>query len=182
MSKPILKFFPFLVLGTVMLVNRQEIWQLLKQSSPIQDSPIVSGSNPVSVQANDVMTLEESVNQQINQYRRSQGLPPLRLDSRISAIALNHSQRMASKQVPFSHNGFKSRYQQIAQVIRSQGVAENIAYNQGSRDPVKTAVQGWLQSSGHHKNIMGQYQITGIGVAKNAGGEYYFTQLFVSVP
>jgi uncharacterized protein YkwD len=32
---------------------------------------------------------------------------------------------------------------------------------------------------GHRKNIEGPYEVTGIGVARNAQGEVYFTQIFV---
>ena len=41
------------------------------------------------------------------------------------------------------------------------------------------AVDGWIKSDGHRKNIESQFNLTGIAIAKNAKGEYYFTQLFV---
>jgi len=41
------------------------------------------------------------------------------------------------------------------------------------------AVKGWINSPGHQKNMVGDYNLTGIGIAKNNVGEYYFTQLFV---
>jgi len=40
-------------------------------------------------------------------------------------------------------------------------------------------VQGWLKSPGHRKNIKGDFDVTGIGVSKNAQGDYYFTQIFI---
>lgn len=123
--------------------------------------------------------LEQSVHNQINQYRKSRNLPPLTLDARISAQSRLHSQAMASGKVPFSHDGFDQRVQVIRQSISYRSAAENVAYNQGYSDPDKQAVQGWLKSSGHHKNIVGQYDLTGIGIAKNAKGEYYLTQIFI---
>jgi len=40
-------------------------------------------------------------------------------------------------------------------------------------------VRGWLESRAHRENIDGSYNLTGIGVARNAAGEVFFTQIFV---
>ena len=120
-------------------------------------------------------SLEQSIHQQINQHRQSRNLPPLTLDSRITEQARNHSQAMASGQVPFSHEGFNAR----AEALAPGSAAENIAYDRGSSNPAKQAVQGWLKSSGHSQNICGKYDLTGIGVATNNKGEYYLTQIFL---
>lgn len=124
-------------------------------------------------------SLEQAFYSQINQYRTNHGLPALTLDSRISEQARTHSQNMASGAVPFSHNGFTDRVQAIAKVIPYSAAAENVAYNQGYRDPVSQAVKGLLNSPGHLANIEGKYNLTGVGVAKNANGAYYFTQIFI---
>jgi uncharacterized protein YkwD len=57
--------------------------------------------------------------------------------------------------------------------------AENVAVNQGYRNPASEAVRGWLASRGHRENIEGPYQSTGVGVASDAAGNVYFTQIFV---
>ncbi|MEG5000322.1 CAP domain-containing protein [Microcoleus sp. B4-D4] len=121
--------------------------------------------------------LEKAVNQQINLYRASKKLPPLSVDARITQQARIHSQNMASAKVKFSHDGFEGRVKAIS--IPYQSVAENVAYNMGYNDPVRNAVEGWIKSEGHRKNMEGQFNLTGIGIAKNAKGEYYFTQIFV---
>jgi uncharacterized protein YkwD len=123
--------------------------------------------------------LEQAVLQQINQYRASRKLAPLKLDARISAQAAAHSQAMAAGKVPFSHNGFNQRVQTIARSLPYSSAAENVAYNQGYADPATQAVQGWLKSPGHLKNIQGQFNLTGISVVRNAKGEFYFTQIFI---
>ncbi|MBE9186463.1 CAP domain-containing protein [Microcoleus sp. LEGE 07076] len=124
-----------------------------------------------------IAELEKAVNQQINQYRASKKLPPLTVDPRISQIARIHSENMASGKVKFSHDGFEGRAKAIT--VPYQSVAENVAYNMGFSDPVRNAVEGWIKSEGHRKNIESQFNLTGIAIAKNAKGEYYFTQLFV---
>ncbi|TAG70427.1 MAG: CAP domain-containing protein [Oscillatoriales cyanobacterium] len=107
----------------------------------------------------------------------SKKLPPLTVDPRISQIARIHSENMASGKVKFSHDGFEGRAKAIT--VPYQSVAENVAYNFGYSDPVGNAVEGWIKSDGHRKNIESQFNLTGIAIAKNAKGEYYFTQLFV---
>ncbi|MGB6299712.1 MAG: CAP domain-containing protein [Rivularia sp. (in: cyanobacteria)] len=172
--------FPALgvVLGTVAILGGMEITQFSSNSDSVSDLITLS---PKSVNAaSDVAAMEKSVHRQINQYRRKKGLPALKLDSKISKIAREHSKRMADKKVAFGHNGSSSRYNKISKIVKYRGVAENVAYNMGYRNPGENAVKGWIKSSGHRRNIEGKYQVTGIGVAKNSKGEYYFTQLFVN--
>ncbi|HEY9702186.1 MAG TPA: CAP domain-containing protein [Allocoleopsis sp.] len=124
--------------------------------------------------------LENLVHQQINDYRKSKRLPPLTMDNAIREQCRIHSQNMANKTVRFSHDGFKNRLSEIRKVLSSyRAGAENVAYNQGYKDPDVVAVKGWIKSPGHKANIQGKYNLTGIGVAKNAKGEYYFTQIFI---
>ena len=55
-------------------------------------------------------------------------------------------------------------------------MAENVAY--GARTG-KEAFQIWKNSSGHKKNMLGNYKYTGIGTAKDRRGTLYYTQIFV---
>ena len=146
------------------------------ESIPTQ-SPPPNFMNTNIAATTSIAELEKAVNQQINQYRASKKLPPLTVDPRISQIARIHSENMASGKVKFSHDGFEGRAKAIT--VPYQSVAENVAYNMGYSDPVRNAVDGWIKSQGHRKNIESQFNLTGIGIAKNAKGEYYFTQLFV---
>lgn len=123
-------------------------------------------------------TLEKLVFEQINQYRVSQGLPKLSMNASISKQARIHSQNMAQGVVKFSHNGFKQRITSIP--LKYDSAAENVAFNIGYSEPSKQAVIGWLNSPGHLKNIQGKYTLTGVGVATNAKGEVYLTQIFIN--
>ena len=125
--------------------------------------------------------LELAIHQQVNQYRQSRGLPPLTLDSRITQQARLHSQSMAAKTASFNHDGFGQRFQALARETSIRGAAENLAYNQGYSEPATVVVEGWIKSPGHHQNMIDNYDLTGIGVAKNSQGEYYFTQIFVKL-
>ncbi len=142
---------------------------LLRQASPRLAKRAASPS---------LATLEQSVFQKINQFRQQKGLAPLSLNITITQQARQHSQTMASSRV-LSHDGFAGRVKAISRSIPYTGAAENVAYNKGFSDPVSQAVNGWLKSPGHLKNIMGNYKLTGVGVAQNSQGEYYFTQIFL---
>lgn len=85
---------------------------------------------------------------------------------------------MAQDVVKFSHQGFANRIKALEDDISSQA-AENVAQNMGYNDPASQAVAGWIESEGHRQNIVGNYNLTGVGVAKNQQGEYYFTQIFI---
>lgn len=150
---------------------------MASKNQPLQSNTSSTASVAQRTNSGEFASLEQSIHQQINQHRKSRNLPPLTVDSRITQQARNHSQAMASGKVPLGHDGFETRIQAIA--IPQRSAAENVAYNQGSSDPAKQAVQGWLKSTGHSQNIRGNYDLTGIGVAKNARGEYYFTQIFL---
>ena len=150
---------------------RESLPPLSEKSSP---SPVVQPST-----SNEFAALEQSVYQQVNQYRKSKNLPPLKWNPQITQEARNHSQAMASGKTPFSHDGFDRRVKAIDKSVAYRAAAENVAYNQGYSDPGKQAVQGWLKSPGHLKNIEGNFDLTGVGITKNAKGEYYLTQIFI---
>lgn len=157
----------------------QQTEALERQSRNLgQIEKLVSTSATQSPQS--LTVLEQEVFVLINEYRRSQNLPSLVLDSRISQQARNHSQAMASGQVPFSDEGFDLRADIISREIPYQGICENVAYNLGFPNPARVAVNNWLRNPKHNTiDPAGQYDLTGIGVATNLKGEYYFTQIFV---
>ena len=116
----------------------------------------------------------------INQSRVANSLPPLTWSNAVATQARNHSMDMANQVVPFGHQGMDVRDANLIQSIPSlMRYRENIAYNSGDSNPAATAVSGWLKSQKNYKNIMGDYSLTGIGVAKNSQGRYYFTQIFI---
>lgn len=113
-----------------------------------------------------------------NKYRASKELSPVRWHDGIAKIAQRHAQQMASGAMPFSHDGFDERVRAFPVVHRS--AAENLALNSGVADVAKVAVDGWIKSPGHEKNLRGAFNLCGIGVARSANGTFYLTQLFAS--
>jgi uncharacterized protein YkwD len=115
----------------------------------------------------------------VNRHRRARGRPALGSDARIAEQARLHSAAMAAGRTPLGHRGFDDRVAALHRVMTCRRTAENVAFNQGHRDPAAEAVRGWLGSRGHRENIEGPYELTGVGVASNAAGEVFFTQIFV---
>lgn len=124
--------------------------------------------------------LESRMLQLVNDHRRTLGLAPLVHDARIAAFARRHSKDMAEGRVPAGHEGFEARQRDLSKVIPMRGIAENVGVNGYPRsDTARAVVAGWLKSRGHRNNIEGRYDLTGVGIAQDARGVYYYTQIFV---
>jgi uncharacterized protein YkwD len=122
---------------------------------------------------------EERVFSLVNRYRREQGLSSLERMDVISEQARQHSRNMASGKVPFGHDGAESRFAAIRKSIPAVAFAENVGFNQGYSDPVQQAVQGWINSLDHRRNLLGDYDLTGVGIAVSSDSTYYFTQIYI---
>ena len=113
----------------------------------------------------------------VNQYRAQHGLGPLKIQAQISQQAHQHSQDMADHRQPFGHLGFNQRFNYLRKHLPEiQGGAENVAYNYKT---AKIVVDNWMTSRGHRQNILGHYNLTGIGIVRDKQGKLYYTQLFL---
>ena len=122
--------------------------------------------------------IEDQVYELINQHRSNQGLEKLDWNNIIAEQCLIHSKNMADGSVEFGHSGFNERVENIKKEMTTLGAGENVAYNLGQTDPAQAAVSAWLESPGHRQNIEGNYQLTGVGVARE-DDIYYLTQIFI---
>jgi len=115
-----------------------------------------------------------------NAFRIMHGLEALKWNENAAIAAQLHSQDMAGNDF-FSHTGsdgsyFRARMEaQVHEFIISS--AENIAagYPLGFLN-----YDGWINSAGHRRNILGSYEYVGIGGGYNQNSTYkcYFTQDF----
>ncbi|THU37354.1 CAP domain-containing protein [Niastella caeni] len=114
----------------------------------------------------------------MNEYRRKKKLPPMTMNTVMSAEALKHSENMAARRTSFGHNGFQHRIKRITPALNGvSGAAENVAMGSTT---AKEVVSRWLKSPVHKQNIEGRYNHTGIGVAADRKGVLYFTQIFAA--
>lgn len=116
----------------------------------------------------------------VNQHRASMGMGQLSVDAALSRSAVWKSANMAGLNY-FDHNDDpigRTVAQRLAACgwPSNLGWGENIAYGYATPADV---MAGWLSSPGHKANIENPaFTSTGVGVAQNAQGVYYWTQDF----
>ncbi|MDP3971378.1 MAG: CAP domain-containing protein [Candidatus Nanopelagicales bacterium] len=146
------------------------------------------GPSPSSPGTVSVAELERQVFDLTNVARNegricgSQFMPaaaPLQWDQNLATAARAHSTDMATRGY-FAHDTpeGKTPWQRFGEagVRPYQGAAENIA--QGNRTP-RDVVDGWINSPGHCRNLMGNYENLGVGLSSSATGSRYWTQDFI---
>lgn len=125
---------------------------------------------------NDNANLVNNILSLTNQFRKSQGLPPLMMKQQLNALAQKHSADMARGRVGFGHAGFGKRDAKATREIKGlHSFAENVAYGATS---AKEVVTMWKNSPGHRRNMLGNYKYIGIGTAKDRKGQIYYTEVF----
>jgi uncharacterized protein YkwD len=120
---------------------------------------------------------EQEVIDLTNAERKKEKLNPLKPSPILFAAARKHSLNMA-KQDKLEHelDGKTPTDRMVAEGYKFMRTAENIAM--GQRSP-KQVVEGWMNSEGHRKNILTpELTEIGIGIEKNAKGQFYWTQNF----
>ena len=119
----------------------------------------------------------------MNAQRISSGLASLQWDEDLVALARMHSASMASGKY-FSHKdeegGFVDTRASKLGINNWMAIGENIAFMKGYSDPASTAVDKWMRSPSHKKNILNSgWRQSAIGMAVADDGAVYFTQVFI---
>jgi uncharacterized protein YkwD len=152
------------------------------ETLPTNRSPIptnIAQTNEEGAISDRTLTkLELATYNLVNRYRATHNLPPLAINPDLILIAREHSRAMSESRL-MTHAGFSGRVAAVSRAIPSKFTSENLAFNAGFEYPQLRAIKGWIESSSHRKTMLGNYDLTGIGVEVNSRGEYYFTQLFV---
>ncbi|MCX7923008.1 MAG: SafA/ExsA family spore coat assembly protein [Clostridia bacterium] len=127
----------------------------------------------------EVKTQENEVIRLVNVERSKKGLAPLKANWQLSRVARYKSQDMVNKNY-FSHTSptYGSPFKMMETFgIKFSAAGENIAAGQRTPQEVMNA---WMNSSGHRANILSpSYTEIGVGLAKNASGKAYWTQMFI---
>jgi uncharacterized protein YkwD len=163
--------------SSVWLVNLLGFLLILAVFGSCTDDP-TSEPNTVLPQFPD---LEQDCHDYVNIYRADQGLSPLAWDDQLAAIARQHSINIAGGIADFGHEDFMEvRVPQAKSVYPELlSIGENVAGNtQSPADAASYAVTQWIESEGHRENLVGNYNMEGIGVAFD-GSMYYFTQVLI---
>jgi len=123
-----------------------------------------------------------------NQLRARDQLVPLTLDPLLSEIARGHSEEMLARGY-FSHESPNALCKDVRDRLKHAhrfclSSAENLHKSEGYQRAIlaKLAIDSWLQSSSHHRNLVNKrFNRIGIGVAAK-GKTYLFTQVFSYEP
>lgn len=127
--------------------------------------------------------IERTTFQLMNSERSMKGLAPLRWNDTLADVARLHSQNMAANNF-FSHRGVDGLMvdDRAADygVVDWRAIGENIAFIKGYDQPETIAVEKWMNSSSHRRNLLSQqWTESAIGVAQTPDGTFYFTQVFL---
>ncbi|HST69598.1 MAG TPA: CAP domain-containing protein [Solirubrobacterales bacterium] len=121
----------------------------------------------------------------VNQARRQRGLAPFAAPGSLAQAAARKSADILRCD-QFSHEacGREFTYWIERTGYGGCGWAENIAYGTGSFATPRSIFRGWMNSSGHRRNILGSYDDIGIGLQvgnlAGTGGAHVWTQQFGS--
>jgi hypothetical protein len=107
----------------------------------------------------------------INSSRSSAGLPPVSMDGGLQSHARNHTAAMiAAGQIFHSSSG-------ELKAAAGSGWSK-LGENVGRGGTVSSLHEAFMNSSGHRKNILGDYNYVGIGTDSNSG-VLYVTVVFM---
>jgi uncharacterized protein YkwD len=125
----------------------------------------------------------------VNDLRAKEKVAALVRNAKLDAAAQKHAENMA-KQDKVSDDeknghvldGKTPKQRADAEGYQSRGIGENVAMifgiNAGPKG-VEKAVQLWVNSPPHYKNMMDAvFDETGIGLAQSKSGKWYYCQMF----
>lgn len=121
---------------------------------------------------------EKTILELTNKARAAEKLPPLTVNAALFRAARKHTENMA-KQDKLEHelDGKRVGARVDAEGYDYSQIGENLAQAEGATP--EEIMDGWLKSKGHRENLLNpNFTEIGLGVAKNAKGETYYTQVF----
>ena len=119
--------------------------------------------------------IEIEVLELVNAYRVQKGLPELQYLDPASIQAQLHNEHMMEKD-EVCHHDFPSRYSALVNKANARTVSENVAYGYRTAEG---AVNAWIKSEGHEKNMSGDFTHFGISVKQDEEGNFYYTNIFL---
>lgn len=149
-----------------------------------------TGDEALTLNTSDEERMASKIHDEINIYRKSTGLEPLKRHSGLTKIAKQHSNFMRDNAGKFSiegklitHYGIDGRRLLARKKYGIESVGENvIASSNMGRGPglAKKMVAGWLRSPNHKHNIDSTWANSGLAVRFDDDGRVFVTQLFGS--
>lgn len=120
-------------------------------------------------------SIELDVLELVNAYRAQQGLTELQYLDEGSVQAETHNKHMIDND-EVCHHFFGSRYQALVNSVKAKSASENVAFGYRTAE---AAVNAWIKSEGHRKNMEGDHTHFGVSVSEGKDGKFYYTNIFV---
>ena len=143
---------------------------------PVKPAPVPIPIPP-ALPAEPITPDQELIHQvwiEINSFRVSRQKATLAFDTALAEQAQSHSNDMAH-QLRLDHDGFSGR---IQAVHPNTAAAENVEYNPYTN--ASDIVRQWVNSPPHRANMLGPYNLIGIGFRTGKDGNNYWTATFDS--
>lgn len=141
-------------------------------------APSTSSGSNTTQSSGDVKSAEARAVQLLNADRAKNGLPALKTNSSLTALAERHAQDMITNNY-FAHNNLQGQTpfdRMQAAGIKYTYAGENLAINSN----VDAAEVAFMNSSGHRANILSSnFTEVGIGVRYSPSGQVYVVQEFI---
>lgn len=119
----------------------------------------------------DTQQKEDLLLSYLQQSRKAAKVAPLSHDAGLRDLARQHAETMArTKQLSHSPD-LGGR---VGTVVNWQRVGENVGYGT-SMDAIH---QRFMSSAGHRANILGNYNLVGVGVSRDETGRYWVVEIF----
>lgn len=138
----------------------------------------------------DVCKIALSIFRRTNEKRAGEGKPALKHHAGWHHVATQWAKAQAEAG-KIGHNGFPDdRWRVYEAEFGNDGMPDLAAENVGvvkvpdadDEGIAATLADGWYNSPGHRKNMVGDYEYLGVGIVKTNDDKYYATQLFAWDP
>ena len=147
-----------------------------KTTTTTPDSTV---QTPADTASSTLGTYEQQVVDLVNKERAAAGLPALKVNTKLAAVAEKKAEDMRDNNY-FSHTSptYGSPFDMMRQFgISYTAAGENIA--KGQKTPADV-MNGWMNSSGHRANILNSsYTEIGVGYVTDSSGNTYWVQQFI---
>jgi uncharacterized protein YkwD len=140
----------------------------------------VFGSPVFAQKSAEKKRIERMIDQLVeghNKERSKEGLPPLKLEDRLTEAALAHAKDMAQQEV-MTHDGSDGSHpnERVSRTgYRYLNTGENVAKGYKT---VPEVMKAWMISPPHKKNILGDYSEIGLAVVYGEDGRSYWCTEF----
>jgi len=159
-------------------VNKKYIKPIYPNTSNSGGSSTGTSSGGTTTTTSTLTTDEKEVFNLINQQRTNNGLPALKIDEEVQRVARIKAQDMVNNNY-FAHESptYGTPFQMLSSFkISYRSAGENIAGNSSN----SSAVNAWMNSSGHRANILNSsFNYTGIGVVNSPKYGKIYVQMFI---